>query len=167
MKFFLFFHFYDVHAPYVFREDFREMYSDLDYYKELMAEVEEILGVENFTLGYFKSLTHEEKFKLLCYRLIDTIPEKIDKDVRRDVPDGISRIVLYIIRLVRVRAAGAAPSPDIYQHDRTKAAALWEVACSRADEQVRAGHRLGIHVDRCRIVRDAVHLLRTASIRIH
>jgi arylsulfatase A-like enzyme len=82
-KFFLFFHFYDVHAPYVFRKDFREMYSDLDYYKELMAEVEEIFGVENFTLGYFKSLTHEEKFKLLCCRLIGNIPETIDKDVRR------------------------------------------------------------------------------------
>jgi len=81
-KFFLFFHFYDVHAPYVFRQNFENMYNDLSYYEELIAKIDKILDVEELSYENYQLLTNQEKFILLCSHLIQEIRKPIDKDVR-------------------------------------------------------------------------------------
>jgi hypothetical protein len=71
-RFFLFFHFYDVHAPYVFRENFKDMYGDCDYYVDLISRTEKILSADKLSLEYFHSLTPQEKFSLLVSGLLQS-----------------------------------------------------------------------------------------------
>jgi arylsulfatase A-like enzyme len=80
-KFFLFFHFYDVHAPYVFRENYTDMYHNIDYYKDLISRIEKITSVESFSLDYYDSLTDQEKFDLLVSRLIQEFKRKPEEGV--------------------------------------------------------------------------------------
>lgn len=79
--FFLFFHFYDVHAPYVFRDKFKNMYRDLDYYSALLSRTKKILAAEKLSLQYFKTLTLQEKFSLLVSRLIQKFKRQPEEGV--------------------------------------------------------------------------------------
>lgn len=79
--FFLFFHFYDVHAPYVFRENFKDMYRDLDNYADLISKTEKILAAEKLSLEYYSTLTLQEKFSLLVSGLIQKFRRRPEEGV--------------------------------------------------------------------------------------
>jgi arylsulfatase A-like enzyme len=80
-KFFLFFHFYDVHAPYIFRENYKDMYHDLEGYVDLISLTEKILSADRLTLEYFHSLTLQEKFSLLVTGLLQKLKRRPEEGV--------------------------------------------------------------------------------------
>lgn len=73
-KFFLFFHFYDVHDPYIFREDFRDLYRDPDYYMESVARAKNVMektDTKNVTYEAYAQLTAEERIEVLIYHMLE------------------------------------------------------------------------------------------------
>ncbi|MGD9344561.1 MAG: sulfatase [Candidatus Aminicenantes bacterium] len=69
-KFFVFFHFYDVHDPYIFREDFQEFYRDIDFYKEFLSRAERKIDLDRVTFDAYNSLSAQEKIDSLVLRML-------------------------------------------------------------------------------------------------
>jgi len=69
-KFFVFFHFYDVHDPYIFREDFQEFYRDIDFYKEFVSQTEKRMDLDHVTFDLYNSLSSQEKVDSLVLRML-------------------------------------------------------------------------------------------------
>ena len=93
----------------------------------------------------------------------------LQENMRRDVCHHIPLIPLSISGFIRIRPAPADAPPQIKQHNRTQASALWIVTRPDGNEPIpgAARDRLRIHIHRRRIVRDAVKFLRPRTVRIH
>lgn len=91
-SFFLFLHFYDVHSPYILREDFNEMYFDLDYIKRETERVKAILNEEKKpTLEKLTQLSDDDLIRMWISTWIDESMNQFKRKMVREFDDSIKR----------------------------------------------------------------------------
>ena len=90
-SFFLFFHFYDVHSPYILREDFAEMYDDLEYLKREIEFGKSILSEDTKQIGKLFELSNYDFVRLAISTWIDKSMNQFKRKMGREFDDSIKR----------------------------------------------------------------------------
>jgi arylsulfatase A-like enzyme len=75
-KFFLFFHFYDVHGPYPVRKNFAELYRNIGYIDELNDRVDRIWAEKNSQPISYEQLSIQNKIDLGILKKIGSLSTK-------------------------------------------------------------------------------------------
>jgi arylsulfatase A-like enzyme len=84
-NFFLFFHFYDVHDPYILRDEYENMYHDFSHFKKEIELWKSVLDEEEVTIKKLLQLSNSELLSLMISTWIDQSMSKLKNRGKRAV----------------------------------------------------------------------------------